>query len=55
MNKITEIFSSWVAAADPTPEQQAVAEYRAAVCDSCEKKKYITAINSFRQNCKSGA
>jgi hypothetical protein len=47
MNKITEIFKAWVAAADPTPEEQALAEYRASVCESCDKKTYVSAINSF--------
>ena len=47
MNKISEIFKSWVAAANPTPDQQAIAQYRANVCDSCDKKTYVVAIASF--------
>jgi len=47
MNKISEIFQAWVAAANPTPEQQIIAEYRASVCDSCEHKTHVAAINSF--------
>jgi hypothetical protein len=47
MNKISEIFKSWVAEANPTPEQQALAEYRASVCDSCFKKEYVKAFNIF--------
>jgi len=47
MNKISEIFQAWVSAANPTPEQQIIAEYRASVCDSCEHKTHIVAINSF--------
>ena len=47
MNKISEIFKSWVAAANPTPDQQAIAQYRANVCDSCDKKTHVVAIASF--------
>ena len=47
MNKISEIFQAWVAAANPTPEQQSIAEYRSSVCDVCDKKTYIKAIDSF--------
>jgi hypothetical protein len=47
MNKISEIFKSWVAATNPTSDQQAIAQYRANVCDSCEKKTHVVAINSF--------
>ena len=48
MNKISEIFKSWIAAANPTPEEQILAEYRASVCDSCEKKTYVgIPLNTF--------
>jgi len=47
MNKISEIFKSWVTAANPSPEAQAIAQYRADVCDSCEKKTHVISINSF--------
>ena len=47
MNKISEIFQAWVAAANPTPEQILIAEHRSAICDSCDKKTFITAIQSF--------
>jgi hypothetical protein len=47
MTKISEIFKSWVAAANPTPDQQAIAQYRANVCDSCDKKTHVAAIASF--------
>jgi len=40
VNKISEIFKSWVTAANPTPEEQTIAQYRANVCDSCFKKEY---------------
>ena len=47
MNKISEIFQAWVSAAKPSPEQKQIAEYRASVCDSCEHKTHVVAINSF--------
>ena len=47
MNKISEIFKAWVAAANPTPEEQILAEYRASICDSCEKKTHVPGINIF--------
>ena len=47
MNKISEIFRSWVAAANPTPEQKLIAEYRAQVCDTCNRKTFVSAINTF--------
>jgi len=47
MNKISEIFQAWVAAANPTPEQLSIADYRSQICDSCEHKKFVSAINTF--------
>jgi len=45
MLKIVEIAKAWINAANPTPEQQAIAEYRASVCNECphlKTGKYIT-------------
>jgi hypothetical protein len=39
MLKIVEIAKAWIAAANPTPEQKAIAEYRIKICDGCEAKK----------------
>jgi len=39
MLKLVEIAKSWIAAANPTPEQKQIAEYRASVCDVCPHKK----------------
>jgi hypothetical protein len=47
VNKISEIFQAWVAAAKPTPEQTLIAEYRSSVCDTCEKKEYVKALDIF--------
>jgi len=37
---LKEIAISWMRAANPTPEQQLVAEERVAVCDTCPLKHY---------------
>ncbi len=34
-----------MAAANPTPEQKLIAEYRASVCDGCSSKSYTPAID----------
>jgi hypothetical protein len=45
VNKISEIFQAWVAAANPTSEQHALAEYRSSICDSCDRKTHVPAFN----------
>jgi hypothetical protein len=45
--KFKEIATAWVAAADPTPEQKIIAEYRASVCNTCEYRKQNTALVDF--------
>jgi ribosomal protein L37AE/L43A len=47
MNKISEIFQAWVAAANPTPDQLTIAQHRSHICDGCEHKTHVKAINSF--------
>ena len=47
MNKLSEIFQSWVASFNPTSEQELIAKHRMSVCDECDKKTYVSAINSF--------
>jgi hypothetical protein len=32
---ISEIVIAWHRAANPTPEQKEIAEYRASICDMC--------------------
>lgn len=41
MLKIVEIAKAWIAAANPTPEQQALAEYRISVCETCPHRQYL--------------
>ncbi len=37
---IKEIIVAWHRAANPTPEQKEIAEYRASICDTCEYKEF---------------
>ena len=46
MLKIVEIAKAWIAAADPTPEQKEIAEYRIKVCEGCEYRGYEKLANS---------
>jgi hypothetical protein len=46
MLKLVEIAKAWIAAADPTPEQELIAGYRISVCDGCPNKKYYKHINT---------
>jgi ribosomal protein L37E len=45
MNKLSEIFQSWVAAANPTPEKKLLAEQRIAVCSGCEHRSFNKTFN----------
>lgn len=40
MNKFLEITKSWIAAVNPSEEQQQRADQRIAICDTCDTKKY---------------
>jgi DNA-directed RNA polymerase subunit RPC12/RpoP len=37
---IVEIAKAWIAAANPSPEQKQLAEYRAGVCNECPHKAH---------------
>jgi uncharacterized paraquat-inducible protein A len=39
MLKLVEIAKAWIAAANPTPEQQKIAEHRISVCEGCPHRK----------------
>lgn len=39
---IREITTAWIRAANPTPEQEALARERAATCDTCDEKSLVT-------------
>lgn len=41
MLKFVEIAKAWMAAANPTPEQQALADYRISVCNKCPNRSYM--------------
>ena len=47
MFKLVEIAKAWIAAANPTPEQQQIADYRISVCDVCPYKKHISQANTY--------
>lgn len=44
---ISEILVAWHRAANPTPEQQQIAEYRASVCETCEFKEFKVMVRSY--------
>jgi len=44
---LLEIAVAWKRAANPTPEQQQVAEHRLSICDSCEHKQFRTITRNF--------
>ena len=46
MLKLVEIAKAWIAAANPTPEQQQIANSRIAICDQCPYKDYIKAADT---------
>jgi ribosomal protein L37E len=43
---ISEIVIAWHRAANPTPEQKEIAEYRASICDMCEFKQFKTLVRT---------
>lgn len=45
MNKLSEIFQAWVAAANPSPAQKLLAEQRAIVCSGCEHRSFNETFN----------
>ena len=47
MLKLVEIAKSWIIAANPTVEQQIVANYRISICDTCPHKKYHEPVKMY--------
>jgi hypothetical protein len=47
MLKLVEIAKAWIAAANPTPEQQAIADYRISVCDQCPHKTQVKHLDMY--------
>ena len=47
MLKIVEIAKAWIAAANPSPEQKEIAEYRISICNECPHKTYVQTLNMF--------
>lgn len=44
---IKEIAIAWKRATRPTPEQQAVAEQRLSICNTCEHKDFRMMIRTY--------
>jgi hypothetical protein len=42
-----EIATSWIRAFHPTKEQKEIADYRITICNGCEKKEHIRALDTF--------
>jgi hypothetical protein len=47
MFKLVEIAKAWIAAANPTPDQKQIANYRISVCDTCPHKSHIGKIDVY--------
>lgn len=47
MLKLVEIAKAWIAAANPTPEQQRIANHRIAVCNQCPNKKPLEQFDTY--------
>ena len=45
MNKLSEIFQAWAAAANPSPAQKLLAEHRTTICDTCEHRDINKVFN----------
>ena len=54
MNKILDIFDSWITSFNPSPEQKEKAEYRASVCETCQYKEELnnSLLNMLTENDK---
>ena len=46
MLKIVEIAKAWIAAANPTAEQQQIANHRISVCEVCPHRGYVKAADT---------
>jgi ribosomal protein L37E len=47
VNKLSEIFQAWVAAAKPTPEQKLLAEQRTTICEECPHRAHNDLLNFY--------
>jgi len=47
MLKLVEIAKAWIAAANPTPEQQQIAEQRITTCNTCPHKQQQKHLNIY--------
>lgn len=44
---MAEILVAWHRAANPTPQQKELAEYRASICETCEFKEFKTLVRAY--------
>lgn len=47
MNKIEEIFKSWIIAANPSEAQKEVAQHRIEICNECPHRNHIKHLNAY--------
>jgi hypothetical protein len=47
MLKLVEIAKAWIAAANPTSEQEQIANYRISVCDKCPHKEGLKQFDIY--------
>ena len=47
MLKLVEIAKAWIAAANPTPKQQQIAEQRIITCNTCPHKQQQKHLNIY--------
>lgn len=47
---LKEIALAWAHSMKPTPEQQAIADARLAICDTCEFKEFVKLTRFYKCN-----
>lgn len=45
---LKEIALAWAHAANPTPEQKAIADARLEICDTCEFKEFVKLTRYYK-------
>jgi ribosomal protein L37E len=50
MTKFEEIAKAWLAALNPTPSQQEIADYRIEICNGCEFKAHNQTLDFYYCN-----
>jgi ribosomal protein L37E len=47
MLKIVEIAKAWIAAANPSPIEQSIAEHRIKICSTCPQQTYNKVFDTY--------